>query len=1038
MYRLSKLFLVGVGLVLAPTVVSAQGIVGTVKDASGAVLPGVTVEASSPALIEKTRTVVTNGVGQYSIDDLRPGTYTVSFTLQGFTPIRREGIVLTGTFIARVDQDLRVGAVAEAITVTGEPPVVDTTSARTEQTFTGETVADIPSGRQYFSFTALVPAKNVQGNDVGSSSGPIFSVFQIHGGRRNEGQVQVNGQSAGYQGMGVSGYTPEVGNAEEINVTLSGALAESVTGGPQVNVIQKQGGNRFSGNMFFNYAGDAFQTENLSAQQIASGLTPISLQKLWDINPTFGGPVLRDRVWFFASFRHQGNRQRINMFTNANAGDPTKWTYEPTTKQAIDDGTWKNTSGRLTWQATPRNKIDGWMNVQYNCQHCIEGGSRSGLSFTGLIASPEAQSFTQNHPSMLGKVSWSSPVTNRLLLEASVGLGPYFWWGSEQKNSFDSTFIQVQDDAGPIPGINYRAAFWSGHTGHTTIYEGATSYVTGSHSSKFGIRYHKNDSTFPKNYYNDSQLKYNFGAPPPGYPLPLPSSGTVPYQLTMYADHASDQNQHQGIFAMYAQDRWTLGRLSLQGGLRFEYLRDWFDQQQMGPNIFVPTALVFPAQDGPLSQKDLMPRFGATYDVFGNGRTAAKVFLGKYLTTVNTVDEWANYSPAGIGRFVAQTTRPWNDATFGLGDSRSGNFRPDCDLLSTAANGECGPMANPNFAKITPSLLSVDPAVTDGWNTREYSWDLNLAVVQEIFPRVSVEVGYFRRTWGNTLVTVNRALTPADFDSFVYTVPTDPKLPGGGGNALTFYDIKPGKFGQFDNFRTFSDNVGGIDNTYNGVDFTLNARLRDVTVQAGFSTGNRVEDDCGVVAAHPETYIFAGWGGSSPFFADSPFVGGLGQWPQAFCHRESGWQTNAKGLASYLVPRVDVLVSGTFHSVPFAGANFPSISQQSLNALALAVQIPGVLTQTSLGRPFSSGQAVQFFNLVEPGTQYGDRLNGVDLRFGKVFRYNGTRTMLAFDIFNVANSNTVDVYLQNYGPNYLSPVSVTSARLFKISAQFDF
>jgi hypothetical protein len=1025
MHRLSRIWLSVLGVVLSPAIAFAQAsIVGTVRDASGGVLPGVTVEASSPVLIEKTRSVTTNGVGQYAIDDLRPGTYTVSFTIQGFAPVKREGIVLTGTFIATVNQDMKVGGVAEAITVTGEPPVVDVTSSRTEQTFTGETVSDIPSGRQYFSFTALVPAINVQGNDVGASSGPIFSVFQIHGGRRNEGQVQVNGQSAGYQGMGVSGYTPEVGNAQEINVTLSGALAEAVTGGPQLNVISKQGGNTFSGSVFFNFANSSFQGENISVEQAATGLTPSSLEKLWDVNPSFGGPIVRDRLWFFGSFRHQGNRQRVNMFTNANAGDVNAWTYQPTTTQAIDDGTWKNGSGRLTWQATPRNKIDGWMNVQYNCQHCIQGGSRSGLSFTGLIASPEAQGTNENHPSLLGKISWTSPLTNRLLVEAAVGLGPYFWWGSRMKNAFDPVMIPVQDDGGSIQGLNYRSPEnWSDHTGFTTIYEGSLSYVTGTHSAKFGARYHSNDSTFPANHYNNAQVKYFF-------------VDGEPTTVRMWADHNSDQHQHQGITALYAQDRWTLGRVTLQGGLRFEYLRDSFDRQQMGPNVFVPVPIVFEAQDGPLHQKDLMPRFGATYDVMGNGRTALKFFLGKYVTTANTVDEWLNYSPAGFGNFINQQDRAWSD--------NDNDFIVDCNLLNPAAQGpaingtidDCGP-GNPFFAQPV-SPLTVDPATTDGWNTREHSWDLNLGVVQEIAPRVSVELAYVRRVWGNMQATVNRAWAPTDFDPFVYNVPSDPKLPNGGGYPLTFYDVNPAKFSQFDNFRTFTDDLGGVDNRYNGIDMTVNARLRDVTIQGGFSTGNRIEDDCGLVQAHPDVYIFGPWGGSQPFLADSPFVGGLGQWAQAFCHRETGWQTNWKGLASYTVPRIDLLVSGTFRSLPFAGADFPSIAGQSLNAQVTAVQIPGVFTETNLGRAFASGIPVQFLNVVHPGTMYGDRLNNVDLRFGKNFRYGGTRTLVALDIFNIANSNTPDAYVQAYGTAYLNPVSITAARLFKISAQFDF
>src|SRR5213592_4366785 len=307
MLRHLKALAVMVSLLVIPTAAYAQAsIVGTVKDASGAVLPGVTVEASSPALIEKTRSVVTNSVGHYSIEDLRPGTFVVSFSLTGFATVKREGIELTGSFIATVNADMKVGGVAETITVTGEAPTVDVASTRNQQVISGQTVAEIPSSRQYSAFTHLIPAINVQQNDFEGSNPALYSVFQIHGGRRNEGQVLVDGMNGGYQGMGVSGYVPEVGNSQEVVFSLTGGLGEATTGGPQMNLVGKQGGNRFAGTFFVSGTGSSFQGNNLTSDVQAKGLTAAnSIQKLWEVNPSLGGPIVRDRLWFFGTYRHQ-------------------------------------------------------------------------------------------------------------------------------------------------------------------------------------------------------------------------------------------------------------------------------------------------------------------------------------------------------------------------------------------------------------------------------------------------------------------------------------------------------------------------------------------------------------------------------------------------------------------------------------------------------------------------------------------------------------------------------------------------------------
>ena len=349
------------GLVLLPTAASAQvTLAGTVKDPSGAVLPGVTIEATSPVLIERIRTAFTDAAGQYRIESLQPGTYTVTFRLAGFSTLKRDEVVVSGTGVVKIDAEMKVGAVAETVNVTAESPVVDVLSTRRAVTLDNETMRNLPSVRSYSYLLTAVPG--LQPNITDVNTGPVFAIFPVHGGRGVESRLTVEGLNISNPpgGNQPPNYTADIGNSMEVTVMTAGGLGEFETAGVQMNIVPKQGGNTLSGLIAGSGFSKGMQSNNYSSDLQARGAgAPNPTYHVYDFNAAIGGPILQDKLWYYMSVRQQGSRRdTLNVYYNTNAGDPAKWSYAPDfTKPAYYDRQWENYTPRITWQASQRNKF---------------------------------------------------------------------------------------------------------------------------------------------------------------------------------------------------------------------------------------------------------------------------------------------------------------------------------------------------------------------------------------------------------------------------------------------------------------------------------------------------------------------------------------------------------------------------------------------------------------------------------------------------------------------------------------------------------
>lgn len=995
-------------LFLFPAFALAQssGIAGTVADQSGGALPGVTVEVSSPVMIEGSRTTVTNGEGRYAFVELRPGSYTVTFSLTGFSTVKRDGITLNASFTANVNVQLPVGAIENMIVVTGASPIVDVRNVVRQRLVDREAIAALPTGKSWSQLGVTTVGVSSSLADVGGSAGENQNPMAAHGGAANDKVIEMDGQRLGLLGAGgayaSTGVSSNDASTEEVSFEIGSVSAESSGGGVRVNVIPKDGGNSFRGLLFANFANESMSSDNFTGVEKfqRSGIrAPDKIKQIYDTSVALGGPLKKDRLWFYTAHRRWGfQNYKADAFYEVNAVDYI-WDYAPgrltptPEAQAYDDQELGSHNIRLTSQLSDRNKLSAYYDYQTRCTcHWQVSASRSGEA-----------SFVQKTPTnWQGTVTYTSTLSDKLLLSAGFGMMNTRWTQIAQTDRVaidPATGLPVSSGYSVLDlgyGVTYRAPANGGgvqatNYSSTRSYRASVTYATGNHTAKIGFNLINGPLEIPQFMgpaSNDSSLVF---------------SGGVPAALIRYATPTVQRVDLDADLGVFAQDQWQIDRLTLNLGLRFDWLKQSVPAQHFDAGTWV-SARDYSAVDNVPNWKDLSPRLGLSYDLFGTGKTAVKASLSRYLIQESTATAQAN-NPIALYRFASQ--QAWRDL--------NGDFQPQPDELTgpqlplTGQPGGAGSVGSP------VPLTAYDPEILAGWGKRRDNWEVSAGIQQQIAERLSVDVTYFRRAQGHFTATDNLAVTQADYQQFCVTTPTDPRLPTSGQPLCGNFDLTPQAAARTTNNRVLT-NDSSKDHTevWNGADFSVTGRFgsgsRMTFLSGGLSTGDTKFSNCTAI--------------DNPglFSATTNLLGTLNS---SDCEWSTGFQTQAK-LALVHTFWKDVQVSATFQS-------HPGPMVRAIWNATNAVVAP------SLGRNLAGYPSGYPIELIDIGTQYGDRRNQLDLRFAKAFKVSATRRIQAMvDIYNSLNANPVVTLNTTYGPNWLTPTQILVGRFVKVGARFEF
>ena len=1042
-------------LIVPGTAIAQSAIAGIVKDTSGAVLPGVTVEIASPALIEKVRSATTDGSGQYKIVELRPGVYSVTFSLTGFSTVKRDGIELTTDFTATINADLKVGAVTETITVSGESPVVDVVNITTRTVMTREVLDAIPTGRNIQAVGILIPGTNITvggggaiSRDVGGSGNLQQSPLQYRGSAdavQTIDGMRLNNLCAN---GAYSGVYWNQGSFEELSYVTGADSAAMGQGGIRINMVPKDGGNQFRGTIFGNTSPQSWVSDNCNSPGIGQPCTQSNLlgdrtfnpnnfltnvsniTKNYDFNAGIGGPIARNKVWWYGTYRYLGvNKTVADAFYNA---ETSPFRYKADfTRPGIDDGHIRSIAARATAQITQKDKVSYY----HDEQDKVRGHWGIGASGVNSVT-PEASAIQATPTSFVSVSKWTRPQSNRLLFD--VGLGVY---NQEYQENYQPSVF-----AGTVPLVSLVdnsttkiANAWNNPADHFSklfTEQFSASYVTGSHDLKFGATISQARWRLVQEWTGDvSAVTYN------GL---LPNGNLNPVSVTLRIP-TDRRNSIKNDSAVYAQDKWAFKRATINAGLRW----DWFVTEVLPETLpasrWNPAVTYSACADGinnlnqgcvgeVLNWKDLSPRFGIAFDVFGNGRTAVKASVARYVNGVGLAALSATDNANPEITIGATDTRAWRDL--------DGNGSPFDANGGTQLNELTASAATPTFGRNIASTTTTDPAVLNGWGARGYNWEYAVSVQHELARRMSLNSSWYRRKYGNQTVTVDQrySFEKNSYDGpFCAGAPLDSSLPGGGGFPVCgLYDLKPSVTSLApSSVITFSSNYGGETNIYDGFDVTIQARPKPgAFLQGGIAAQRRIFDECHLVDAG----ILSVLGATNTAAINLTEVAEVFPDGTRACHQDLSYRPDFKLAGSYALP-FDLTLSGTYQFVRGVQNGGGLLAVAAPSILATWAATPA--SATTLGRGYSAGAVTKQVNLVAVGANYGnDNLSQLDLKIGRRFKFNRYTVRVDLDAYNIFNSDwpfsVTNTFSTAVSSAYLRPTNVLQSRFFKIGAQFDF